>query len=107
MKNQMKSNQIRNSIIIVILIVIIIAALMAVDLIYFKPQENIDNEGPIQLLNLDSDSDSNSEFEKVKQALLEDEQFLGLEKVGDWPLVINEEGQEFKENPFENIEEVE
>ena len=99
MRNDYKI-EISLTITIIVIILIIISVLLAVNFLYFQPQQvnNADNVAVFQKIR----KNNVEEYNQAKDDLYSDVDFQRLKKYGNWPLTAEEIIKQ-SNNPFVNI----
>ncbi|MBT5337931.1 hypothetical protein HN858_05825 [Candidatus Falkowbacteria bacterium] len=100
-----KKSKIPSVIILTIIILLLIIFLGLAEFLYFQPAEqqiDISNDG----ISIGSNSSKiEKEFTAIKEELLTNEEFINLQKNGDWPLQIDSIEKEIS-NPFDPTSEI-
>lgn len=106
MQSHKKKSKISSVIVLIIIILLLIIFLGLAEFLYFRPAEqqiDVSNNG----ISISSNSSKiEKEFTSIKEELLTNEEFINLQKNGDWPLLIDSIDKEVG-NPFDPSADVE
>lgn len=89
MKNLEANKEFVNALVVLIIIVLVVGGLAGAEVFYFKFKEAALSKGAEVFTSGQETLDVEKEFTKIKEQLLNNELFLDLKKVGNWPLDLD------------------